>query len=78
MMGFMFLFPLLPFAPHDVREALAIERKVEPIFFGLCYAWYVIGVGKLAARPWPHSLLALFVASIHIPALGDEETERRL
>ena len=66
MIAFMSVFPLLPMAPHDVKGALEIESKVQPIFFGLCYAWYVVGVGKLAGRPWPHFIFALVVASIHM------------
>jgi hypothetical protein len=66
LMGFDIFFPLLPIAPRDVKGILEIERKVHPIFFTLCYAWYVVGVAKLAAKSWPHSVLALFMASTHM------------
>jgi hypothetical protein len=62
----MVLFPLLPIGPSDVKGALQIERKIQAMSFTLGYACYAVGVGKLAGRPWPHLILALFVASIHI------------
>ena len=68
----MFLLPPVHLvSPNDIERALHIERVLGDIVLGLCYVWYVVGVGQLSVRSRPHALLALFIASIHMSPIWE-------